>query len=234
LCDSTPKDLIRAKGLVNESKLTEAYQVLTEFGNDKKIPLGHRVSGLLLQSRILIFQGKYNEFSKLAEQTYKASLGLEKDLRTVKALSLWALSLILLGEFSKGIEMGQQAENLLTTFPNKTTPKYFLVKALIAQNKGYYYIGSYKNIDEGLKYLEESLSLRKRYGSKTEIAMGFFGVGNALSNFKGELEKAIEYLKQGLTYANESGNKWPVLMILLVLGDSYFHKGELDRAIEYS
>lgn len=231
--DLIPKYLTRAKALVNESKLTEAYQVLTEFGKNKKIPLDHRVSGLLLQSRILLFQGKYKDFYKIAEQAYKESLGLEKDLRTVEALNLLFFSLIILGEFSKGIEMVKQAENLLTTFPKKNIPKYFLVKALIAQNKGYYYIWSFKNIDEGLKYFKESLSLRKRYGSKTEIAMGFYGVGHVLSNYKGELNRAIEYLKQGLSYANEIGNKWPVIMILKALGSSYFYKGELDRAIEY-
>ncbi|MFX0141802.1 MAG: tetratricopeptide repeat protein, partial [Candidatus Hodarchaeota archaeon] len=117
--------------------------------------------------------------------------------------------------------------------PKDNSPKYNMAKALIAQNKGYYYVWSYENIDLGLKYLEENLLLRKQFGSKVEIAMGFFGVGSVLSGYIGELDRAIEYLKQGLKFANESGNKWPIIMILNALGDSYYFKGELDHAIEY-
>lgn len=228
------KEIEYAERLVNENKFTEAYQLLTELGKNETIPPYHRILGLLLQCQILMWQGKYNDYYKLAEQIYKESLGLEKDLRTVEALSMMALSSILLRKFNKGIELVQQAENLLKTFPQETIPEYYWVKALIAQNKGYYYLWSLENIEEGLKYLEESLSWRKRYGGKVEIAMGFRGVGEVFSTYKGELDHAIEYLKQGLTFAIESGNKWPVIMILNQLGETYSLKGELDRAIEYN
>ncbi|MFX1410225.1 MAG: tetratricopeptide repeat protein [Promethearchaeota archaeon] len=228
-----PKELDYAKQLVNESKFEEAYQVITELVKNEKLPLDYRLSGLFLQCRILMWQGKYSDCYKIADQIYKESLGLEKDLRTVEALSLKSLTLIVLGEFNKGIEIVQQAENLLNTFPKENSPRYALIESLIAQNKGYYHIWSYENIDVGLRYLEESLTLRKRFGGKIEIAMGYYGVSNVLYRFKGELDHAIEYLKEGLTFASESGNKWPVIMILSLLGNSYALKGELDRAIEY-
>lgn len=181
-----------------------------------------------------MWQGKYSDCYKIAEQAYKESLRLEKNLKTVEALGIMSLALIILRKFNKGNELVQQAENLLNQFPKEAEPEYFLDKALIAQNKGYFYIWSLENMDEGLKYLEESLSWRRRYGSNVEIAMGFFGLGQVLSQYKGELDHAIEYLKQGLTYANESGNNWPVIMILSQLADAFFLKGELDRAIEYN
>ncbi|MFX0043569.1 MAG: tetratricopeptide repeat protein [Candidatus Hodarchaeota archaeon] len=227
------KELKYAEHLINETKFAEAYQVLTEFGENQKVPIYHRVLGSLLQCRISMWQGNYLDCYKIAERIYKESLGLEKNLIMVEALGIMSLSLIILREFNKGIEMVQQAENLLKTFPRENSPRYPLIEALIAQNKGYYHIWSIKNIEVGLRYLEESLSLRKRYGGKVEIAMSYLGVGSVLSQSKGKLNDAIEYLKQGLTIANESGNKWPVIMILRILGNSYFLRGELDRAIEY-
>ena len=228
-----PKEIEYAEQLIHESRFVEAMQILTEIGKSERIPLSHKISCYTHQCRILMWQGNYNDCYKIAELAYKESLGLEKDLNTILALSLMALTKIILREFNKGIELVKQAENLLKTFPKENSPQYNRIKAIIAQNKGYYYVWSYKNIDLGFKYLEESLLIRKQFGSKVEIAMGFFGVGSVLSGFKGELDRAIKYLEQGLTFASESGNKWPVLMILNALGRAYSLKGELDHAIEY-
>ncbi|MHA2130686.1 MAG: hypothetical protein ACW99L_11990 [Promethearchaeota archaeon] len=227
------KELEYAEQLVSESKFNEALQVLTELMKNEKITLETRVSCLFLQSRILMWQGKYNDCYKISEQIYKESPGLGKDLRTVEALSLMSLSLIILRKFKRGFELVHQAENRLKSFSKESSSRYVLIEALIAQNKGYYYLWSRENIVKSLKYLEESLSLRKQYGGKVEIAMGFYGVANVLIVFKGELDHAIEYLKEGLVFANESGNKWPVIMILNLLGDTYELKGELDRAFGY-
>ncbi|MFX1349016.1 MAG: tetratricopeptide repeat protein [Promethearchaeota archaeon] len=228
-----PKELEHAEHLIKESKFAEAFQILKEVGQNERVPLYHRISCYRLQCRVLMWQGKYSDCYKIAKLAYKDSLGLEKDLSTIDALNIMALSKIILREPNKGIKLVQQAENLLKTYPKDNSPRYNMVKALIAQNKGYYYVWSYKDINRGLKFLEENLLLRKQFGSKVEIAMGFFGVGSVLSGYKGELDRAIEYLKQGLTFANESGNKWPIIMILNALGYSYYLKGELDHAIEY-
>ncbi|MFX1573670.1 MAG: tetratricopeptide repeat protein [Promethearchaeota archaeon] len=228
-----PKDLEYAEQLINESRFTEAYQVLTELSKNENTPLFYKVSCHLLQCRIFIWQGKYNDCYKVAELAYKKSLGLDKDLRTVEALSLMSLSLLILRKFNEGFNLVHQAEIHLKTFQKKNSPHYNMLKALIAQNKGYYYFWSLENRDLGLKYLEESLSLRKIYSSKVEIAMGFYGVGSVLYGHTGEFNRALEYLEQGLTFAYESGNKWAIIMILNVLGNLYSSKGELDRAIGY-
>jgi hypothetical protein len=86
LNDQTPKELVRAEKLIDDAKVNEAHELLNNFERKEGLTLHDKVASQVLRADLLIQQGRYRESLSLAEETYKESLGLGKNLLSVDAL----------------------------------------------------------------------------------------------------------------------------------------------------
>ena len=227
-----PEELTRAKRLIDEFKLDEADLLISNFEEREGHTLHDLVLCHLLKCELLYWRGLNQDVVKLAEQTYKESLGLGKNLLSVDILLRMADSLNWLDQSDKSHDIIKQGEELLKTLPQELPAEYKQREAYIDWLKGWFYIRK-KDADRALKHLEYSLSLREELGIKQEIASSLLGISFLFVFLKVDYDRALNYAERGKTIAEESGNKFLIGVSLMRMGTILFSRGELDRSIKY-
>ena len=231
-----PEEIIRAELLIDEGRLDKAFSLMNDFKQKDGITLHDKVSCHLLQCQILLWQGKYNELIKHAEQTYKESKGLETSLLKIDSLLLMVHALVRFKKFNEAFDLIKQGEELIKTIPNKLIKAYKQRKASLAFIKGFifYRKGTSPNdADLALQYMEESLALREELGIKHEISESLLTIAYNLCKFKGEQNRALKFAERGLALAKESTKKYYIAASLFVMAWIYGLKGEIDRSIRF-
>ena len=225
-----PKELIQVKQLIVEYKLDEAHHLIRKFEERGRHTLHDRVSGQVLNCELLLRQGLYEDLVTLAEQVYKESLRLGKNLLSVDILLLMANALLWLKEYEKLQEIIKQGEELLNDLPQESPADYKQREAYIAWIKGRFYV-DLRDYDLALKHLEHSLALREEYGTTQDIIITLGGMSRIFIFFKVDYERAIELLERGRLLSEEIGDKWCLAQYFYFMGIIHKVKGELERSI---
>ncbi|MHA1242442.1 MAG: tetratricopeptide repeat protein [Promethearchaeota archaeon] len=227
---SKPQELILAKRLIDECKYDEADQLIKNFEEKGGHTLYDTVLCHLLNCELLLSQGLYKDVVKLAEQTYKESLGLGKNFLSVDILLIMANAQIWFFQSDKLHDIIKQGEELLKTLTHELPTEYKQREAYIAFLKGWFYI-TIKDADQAIKQFELSISWREELGAKAEIAFSLVGISFVFIELKGNYDGALKYSERGMTVAEESGNKYCIGYCLKNMAIVYSLKGELDRSI---
>ena len=233
ISNSESKELIQVKKLIDEGNYDEALQLIDSFEQMKSLTLQDKVSCRLLKCNLLFWQWKFGEMLKIADQLYKESLELGRNLQSVDALILSAKALKFLEREEEAINVINQAEELLKTFTQELPEDYMQREAHIYIVKGMRSPSSFYKVDDQLKFLEQSLVLGEKLGNKVLIAESLYYIAYILGGEKGELNRTIKYLKRSLLFAEESNNKYYMAINLLFLMIFHNNKGELDRSLMY-
>jgi len=226
-----PEELIQAKQLIDECKLDEARQLLRNFEEKGSHTLYDIVLCHFLKCKLLLWQGLYEDLVKLAEETYKESLGLGKNLLSVDILLIMANALIWLNQNDEFRDILKQGEELLEVLPQELLADYKQREAYIAWLKGRLYV-DLKDADLALKYLEHSLALREEYGTKLDIAISLGAISRIFVFFKADYNRALKYLGRGKALIWESGNKWGMGNYFYFMGVIHKVKGEIELSIK--
>ena len=112
ITNQKPEELLRAEKLIDDAKVKEAHELLNNFERKEGLTLHDKVASHLLRADLLFQQGRYEEVLTLAEQTYKESLGLGKNLLSVDILLIMAWALLCLFQTDKSHDIIQQGEEL--------------------------------------------------------------------------------------------------------------------------
>jgi len=227
---SEAEELTQAKKLIDECKLDEADQLIKNFEEKGGHTLHDIVLCHLLNCELLYWRSLYKDVVKLAEQTYKESLGLGKNLLSVDILLIMANAFVWLGSSDKLHDIIKQGEELLKTLTQELPADYKQREAYIAFLKGWFYIRM-RDADQALKHFEYSISLREELGAKPEIAYSLSAIAWVFTFLKVDFGSALKYFERGMTFAEESGNKWCIGYVLNGMGWLHGNKGELDRSI---
>jgi len=226
-----PEELIQAEQLINDAKIHEAQALLTIYERKKGLTLHDRVSCQLLKCDVLFHQGRYKEVLILAEQTYKECSEKRYILHSVDCLIFMAHSFILLHKINKALDVITQGEELLKSVSHELSTEILKRDAFIIYLKGT--VLGFKN--EGklcLKYLKQSLELVEKTDFKRLNAIILRVFGWYILLYKGDMEQAFEYVKQGVTIAKDSKNKFIVAQCLLNLGLLYQNKGDWEKSLK--
>jgi len=229
---SESKELTKAKKLIDECKFDDADQLLRNFEEKG----GHTPYDIvfchLLKCELLLWRSSYEDAVKLAEQTYKESLGLGKNLLSVDILLIMANALVWIGPLDKLNDIINQGEELLKTLPHELSADYKQREAYIAFLKGWFYTQK-KDADPALKHFEHSISLREELGIKQEIAYSLVGIMWVNALLKIDYDGALNYAEQSMAIAENSGNKWCIGYCLNGMALVHLLKGELNRSIMF-
>ncbi|MFX1419454.1 MAG: tetratricopeptide repeat protein [Promethearchaeota archaeon] len=227
--EDKPEDLILAEQLIEENKYSDAINVLIKLEKQENIPLHQKISVTLIQARMLMFLGKYEESIKVAEKAYEESSRVGENLKAVEALNLIALVNNWQGEFDESYELIKKSEELFKTITKESSVDYIRVEANLNHIKGY--LISLNDADKGLEYLEYSLSLWDKIDWPLGKAMTLMCIGLTLYNSKGELDNSIMYLEQALKITMDNNNKFGTAFVLSNLGNSYSLKGDINKTL---
>lgn len=226
-----PEALIRAEKLIDEGKHDEALELMKNFEEKEEHPLQDIVYCHLLKCNLLFQQGKYEDVIKLAEQTYKESLGLGKNLLSVDALMSMPHPLLWLYRLDKAFDVIKQGEVLLKSLTKELPTECMQREADIAYNKSDLYLWGTNEVGLALEQAERSLALREESGSKQQISQSLRQMAWVYCVGKGELDRALKYAKRALSLSEESNNKYNIAWSLNTMGGIHSFKGELDRSI---
>jgi len=230
---SKSQELTRVRQLIDIAKLDDANQVITQFEEEG----GHTFIDIivcnLLKCELFSTRGLHEEVVKLAEQTYKESLGLKINSLSVDLLLTLALSLLCLYQTEKAHSITKQGEKLLKTLIEGQTGEYKQRKARIAFLKGWIYEQKL-DANKALEQFELSLSLREELGVKEEIGMALYGIAHVYIFRKSDYERALKSLKRCLILAEESEGKFAPGGPYFYMAQIYGFKGDLDRSIMYA
>ena len=224
------EELIRAEQLIDEGRHEEALDLMKNFEEKGKISLFDIISCNLLKCKLLYQQGLYQDVVKLAELTYKESLGLGKSFLSLDALLIMTDALILLLELEKAFDIIKKGEELLKKLVHSLPKEYQKREASLNYEKGRYYE---KTLDINLsaQHFEYSLKLREKLDAKPEAAISRKYLGWILGAHKGELDRAIEYYKQSLVIFKKYNIKYHIGHVLCLMAGVYGFIGDVDRAI---
>jgi len=231
-----PGELIRAEQLIDEGKLDKVFALMNNFQHKDGITLHDKVSCHLLQCQILLWQGKYKELIRHAEQTYKESEALETSFLRVDSLLLMVHAFVRYKKFDEAFDLIKQGEELVKTIPRELTKARKQREASLAFIKGFIFYRkgrSPNDADLALEYMEQSLALREELGIKHEISESLFTIAYNLCKFKGEQNRALKFAERGLALAKESTKKYYIAANLFVMAWIYGLKGEIDRSIRF-
>ena len=117
-------ELNQAKKLIDKCKYDEADQIIKRFEDKRGNTLHDIVSCHLLNCELLLSQSLLEDVVKLAEQTYKESLGLGKNLLSVDILLIMAYALLRLYQTDKAHDITKQGEELLKTLTQELPAEY--------------------------------------------------------------------------------------------------------------
>jgi tetratricopeptide (TPR) repeat protein len=223
-------ELNQAKKLIDECKYDEADQLIKNFDEKGGHTLHDIVLCHLLNCNLLLWQGLYEDVVKLAEQTYKESLGLGKNLLSVDILLIMANALVWIGPWDKLHDIIKQGEELLKALTQELPADYKQREAYIAFLKGWFYL-QIRDADQALKHFELSISLREELGAKQEIALSLAGIVYILCVYKVDYDRALKFSERSMTIAEESGNKWLIGYSSKIMAMVHILKGELDNSI---
>jgi tetratricopeptide (TPR) repeat protein len=230
LSHSKPQELVRVKRLIDLVRFDEANQLIKEFEEKQDHALYDKVLCNLLKCDILYYQGVYDEVIKLAEQTYKESLGLGKNLLSVDALLRMAHALFDYRQWEKSYDRIKQGEELLKALTHELPEEYKRRKAYLALLKGHYYEENNK-LDKSIQQFELSVSLQEELGNKIDMVWPILGIAGIFYWNKGDFNRALKYLERGLATAKESGNLRCIGACLNQMAYLHFLKGEFDHSI---
>ena len=96
-----PKELIRARQIIDEGKLDEALTLLNNYEQKEGLNHHDKAPCHLLQCQILFWQGKLKELINHIEHMYKESGGREGNLSIVDNLLIMTHTLVKLDRFDK-------------------------------------------------------------------------------------------------------------------------------------
>ncbi len=225
-----PEDLIRVKQLIDECKFDEADQLIRNFEEKGGNTLNDLVLCHLLKCELLNWRSLWEDAVELAEQTYRESLGLGKNLLSVDILLIMANALVWIGPWDKLYDIIKQGEELLKALTQELPADYKQREAYIAFLKGWFYTQT-RDADQALKQFELSISMREELGAKLEIAFSLVGIAWVFMFLNVSFDRALKYFERSITIAEESGNKWCIGYVLNGMGFLHAMKGELDRSI---
>ena len=226
-----PEELTLVKQLIDKGKLDEADKLIRNFEEKGGHTLQDRVLCNLLKCELLLWQGLYEEVVQIAEQTYKESLGLGKNLLSVDILLIMAHALLWLKQYDKLQDIIMQGTELLKTLPQESPADYNLREAYIAWIKGRFYI-DLRDADLALKYFKHSLALREEFGTKKEIFLSLAGFVRIYAFIKVDYSRAIKVLERARVLAEEIGNKWYIGNYFFYMAGLHKIKGELVQSIK--
>ena len=234
MSQSEPKVLIQAKQFIKEGKFEDSLQLLKDFEERINNNLHDIVSCHLIKCSLLLHQGLFKKTANLAEQTYRESLGLEKNIMSVDALLIMANALINSFNVKPANKIIKQGEELLATLTeelvinkNRREAQIFHLKAMIS-DPFYFPKG---DVELALKYYKHSLALGESLGDERMVCTNLLGIAWTLVTYKGEIDKGLEYVERTLAFSKEANYKLFISYGLLQKASFYHSKGEVTRSI---
>ncbi|MHA2008410.1 MAG: tetratricopeptide repeat protein [Promethearchaeota archaeon] len=228
------KELTQAQQFIREGKFEDSLQLLSDFEERKNNSLQDIVSCHLIKCILFFNQGLLKKVVKFTEQTYKESLGLEKNILSVDSLIFLAHAHILLFNLKLADKIIKQGEELLKTITEVSVINKNRREAFILYLKGMMadpYFSSTGDVNLALKLYKHGLALGESVDDKVRISSSLIRIAWGIGMNIGDLDLALDYVDRALTLSKDNDYKLIIIWALHVKATIYHNRGEVTRSI---
>ncbi|MFX0007833.1 MAG: tetratricopeptide repeat protein [Promethearchaeota archaeon] len=233
MLNSKSIELNQVERLIDEGNHDEAIQLIKLLEEKEEHTLYEIISCNLLKCELFFQQGLYEKVVKLTQKTYKKSLDLGNNVLSFNTLLIMAETFIHLWEFEKAAKIIEQGEELLKILSRELPKSNPQREASMAYVKGWFYARNY-NSDLAVEHYKRVLALQEKFGATKKVSKSLLKLGWRIGIDGGELDRALEYVNQGLVIAKDSNWKYNIADGLKDMAAIYHFKGDLDRSILFS
>ncbi|MHA2401181.1 MAG: tetratricopeptide repeat protein, partial [Promethearchaeota archaeon] len=233
------KELERGWRLLNEEKMEEALQVITDFEKLEDITLEDKHYYRNLKGNALLQMGKFQESLGIAEQDYQESKSQNNLLFLIDSIFSKFLILFLLGGswWAKLTELREEVvscEKLLKSVSEEPPSEVEMREGFLYYMKGYFFFWG-GNLDKAIEYHKKSLVIFKNYDNTLGSIRDNLHMLGVYYADKGELDLALDFHKKSLDLFKRSTiiTNLQRGVAYNSIGNIYFQKSDLDQAIEY-
>ena len=221
------KELIKAKKLMREGRIKEAYQIILEFENKGDLTAQELLSYKLLKANLLYKSMKYSEAIIYTNELLQESQKQGDLLTYLDALMIISFVNVMLGNVSKSEDLIKKADNLFKKIKETSTidlreRKSFLVriKANICTWKG--------EIHRSLELNKKAFELAKDSKNKELISASLINIAEKY-DLLGDYDNAILYAERAIEIQYQPWLIYPLGFIIDILLD----KGDIEGANPY-
>ncbi|MFX0104591.1 MAG: tetratricopeptide repeat protein, partial [Candidatus Hodarchaeota archaeon] len=222
--------IIKAKRFMDNGEFEEALEYLDDLEQKEALTLDERLNIQGIKSYLFYWLGKFEYALNTAETLYQTSQEFNKALFSFDALHVKRLVFVTRGrwdEFFKNVEV---SNNLFKSIPQED----LLIYPQLEADMDFKYavrdfgLGKY---DQSLEYAEKCLAYYEKNDPLSLMIplILYFKGWNYL--FKGEINLALACGERA-----KSKYRDPLFMkaeVNLLMGGLYYHKGDLDLALEH-
>jgi len=225
-------ELDEIKKLIEKGKFQEAIFLLDKFEEKTDLQQPELVTMYFYKAISLRKLGNYPEALKYAEKVYRAIRKQEPTSQLVETLIMIGHASCWLGNFEKGYQYIDEAEQKLNKLTNVSEKQRILFEAMlyISRNCGYMQQGKIESFYNSVK---KALRLSERINDKYVLAQLYYQLGSLNTFYKIDIKSAIEYSQKCQTSAEELGNTTLIALNLVTLGTIYVMTGDLKKALWY-
>ncbi|MHA2181337.1 MAG: tetratricopeptide repeat protein, partial [Promethearchaeota archaeon] len=229
------KELTQANQYITEGRYKDSLRLLDDFEKRDDNSLRDIVSCHLIRSFLFFCQGKMIKAIKLAEQTYKESLGLDNNLLSLDSLFIQANALINYREVKLFNDVIKQYEKILTSLieiseieKDRRTARLLYLKGMSVDPS---LSPSSKNEDLALKYYNDSLALAESIEDKQLVIVNPIRIAWIIGFRKNDTDLALEYLERVLVLSKEINSKLFMVWALSSKATLYSIRGDVKQSI---
>ncbi|MHA2283437.1 MAG: hypothetical protein ACXAC5_21565 [Promethearchaeota archaeon] len=229
MSDPRPEELIHAEKLLTNGKVGEVLEIISNFEKKRDITPKEQLWSCLLRGEAYTLNLQFKEAVKIGNRAYRLSKKLEMVFESIQALNIRA-QMLFLGKPEKALDLILQAEESLNSLiedKNKSWISIFIIqtKSFIFNFKG--------EFERALEVALKGLELAQKTDYKILEAYLLFLITLNHVYGDGELNKALNNAIDHLKLMEEIDFQVGIASGLWVVGEVYYYKGDLKKALEF-
>jgi len=225
-------ELEEIKRLIETDKFQEAIMILDKL--EENSDLGQSEISQIFFYKAISFMslGNYPETLKYAKKVYRHIRKDASNPQLIEILVMMGHASCWLGNFEKGYQYIDEAEQKLDNLIDISEKRRTLLKAKIyvGKNCGYMQQGKSDLVcDSALKIS----NLSEQINDTFVLAQIYYQLGSLYTFFRIDIELAIKYSYKCQPLAEELGNITLITFNLVTIGSIYVMTGDLEKALFY-
>jgi tetratricopeptide (TPR) repeat protein len=229
MSDPRPEEMIYAEKLLDNGKVDEVLEVITNYEKKSSITPTEQLWLFLLRAAVYSVKLEFDEEVTFGDRAY--SLTQELGLVPESLIAIYFRGgRVFLGEHEQALDLIAKAEEKLESLPTDTY-NLLRIKVLIAARKayGYFFRG---DMNKSLEFAWKGLELAEKLESRVNISYLLFWIGFTYSAM-GEPDKGLNYIMKSLNLTEEMGFQVGIASNLYGLASIHYAKGDLLKTLEY-
>jgi len=224
--------LEKVKKLIEKDKFQEAIVFSDKIKETTDLRKSELITIFFYKAVSLLRLGNYPETLKYAKKVYRAIRKEALNPQLVEILAMMGHASCWLGNFEKGYQYLEEAEQKLNSLIDIPEKRCILLEAMIylGNNCGYMQQGkSDMFYENAMKFL----SLCERIDDKFVLAEIYYQLGSLYTFYEIDIKLANEYSQKCQLLAEELGNTTLIALNLVTIGTIYVMTGDLKKALWY-